>query len=208
MVSRDGKDRLHSTLEIIPQPADLGKQVLPPSDKQVVPDPGKQKVVNSGEIEPFVEEKFHAEQTIDDQKSFRQQRKWKKKISLVLLIITLTAVLGGVFGSRRRHSSSSSKPFSNSNETLLFSTTSQRKIAAVSFVIHSVNNTRLYFQNEKGQMMEAANSANNVSWNIENVGFDAKNNSAIAAAVSRPNFPLVSDSFLYVREFVLIFDLF
>lgn len=208
MVSHYGKDRLYSTLEAIPQHPDLGKQVLPPSDKQVVPDPGKQIIVYNGEIEPVSEENSYAERAIDDQAPPRQQRRWKKKLTFVLLIIILAAVLGGVFGSRSRHSSASSKPFSNSNETLLFSTTSQRKIAAVSFVTHSVNNTRLYFQNNEGQMMEAADSADNVTWSIKSLGFDAKNNSAVAAAVSRPNFPFVSDAFPHGYEFMLTFVLF
>ena len=69
----------------------------------------------------------------------------------------------------------------------------QRNIAALSFISDSVNNTRVYFQDDVGQIMEAANSADNTTWSINSNGIRRKNGSAIAAAVSRPDFPLMSN---------------
>lgn len=97
------------------------------------------------------------------------------------LVIILVVVLGGIFGSRHKPSSISS--------TL----TIQRNIAAVSFASNSVNNTRVYYQDDMGRIMEAASSANNANWTDNPIGSTGKNSSALAAAVSRPGFLLVSD---------------
>lgn len=106
---------------------------------------------------------------------------------LVGLIAILVAVLGGVLGSRHKRSATASLTSpSNSSATFPSATPPQRNIAALSFTSESVNNTRV------GQIMEAANSADHMAWSINRTGFGGKNGSAIAAAVSRPAFPLVS----------------
>lgn len=124
------------------------------------------------------------------------QPKWILFVGAVGLIAVLAAVLGAVFG--LRHTSSATvSPDHLSNSSIISPSTRppQRNIAALSFALNSVNNTRIYFQDDMGHIMEAANSAANTTWSINRTGISGKNGSAIAAAVSRPDFPLVSPVF-------------
>ena len=183
---------MYSTLEAIPQESDLGKQV--------VEDDGKQKVVNSGEIEPVAIEKFYAQHEANEQHRPRQRLRWREiaLISVLGSLVILAVVIGGVLGSRSRHT--------DSGKEMMNPPSQNRNIAALSFVSDSINNTRIYFQDDGGQIMEAVNpttKGNNVSWSVNGLGFNATNGSAFAAAVSRPGFPFVSHV-LHVLEFVLI----
>ena len=124
------------------------------------------------------------------------KREWILFVGAVGLIAILAAVLGGVFGSRHTSSATVSPDrLSNSSVMSPSARPPQRSIAALSFALNSVNNTRIYFQDDVGQIMEAANSAANTTWSINRTGVSGKNGSAIAAAVSRPDFPLVSPVF-------------
>ena len=124
------------------------------------------------------------------------KREWILFVGAVGLIAILAAVLGGVFGSRHTSSATvSSDRLSNSSVMSPSARPPQRSIAALSFALNSVNNTRIYFQDDVGQIMEAANSAANTTWSVNRTGVSGKNGSAIAAAVSRPDFPLVSPVF-------------
>ena len=119
------------------------------------------------------------------------RRKWIRFVGAVgLIAVVLAAVLRGVLGSRHKSPATvSPSPPSNSSVISPSARPPQRKIAALSFALNSVNNTRIYFQDNAGQTMEAANSAANTTWNINKTGIAGKNGSAIAAAVSRPDFP-------------------
>ena len=215
MADRVDKDRIYSTLEAIsqqhtnqtsPEPisqhVDLGKQVFPDSDLQTV--------VNHRDIEPVAQKNLNAKIAVDDQVLSRQR--WRRKIIIIcisaVLILILVGILGGVLGSRSRHSRSAttlSTPRSNSTPSAPPPISPQRNIAALSFASESVNKTRVYFQDDVGQIMEAANFENNTSWSTRGIGFIAKNGSAIAAAVSRKGFPLVRHAFvLRVCGFALI----
>ena len=201
-------DRAYSTLEAIPQqhvdqtyrhqkplPTDPGKQVAPESGKQVTLDDGKQHIGDSIGIEVAAKEDFYAHDLGGQHaEAYRpSRRKWMLFVGAVGLIAILAAVLGGVIGSRHKSSATASLTGSlNSSATPPPTTPPQRNIAAISFASKSVNNSRVYFQDNVGQIMEAANSADNGTWSIKKTGIGAKNGSAIAAAVSRPGFPLVS----------------
>jgi len=175
-----GNDQASSTSEAVPG----GNRPYPlPSDpgKQVVPDDGKQQVVYNG-IE--VAAKECAQNTGG---LHIPSWPWRRKRSIygvaLGLIVILVVVLGGVFGSIHKH-----KPSINSSTPTI-----QHNIAAVSFASSSVNNTRVYYQDNMGRIMEAARSANNATWTNNPTGSSGKNSSALAAAVSRPGFLLVSD---------------
>ncbi len=70
------------------------------------------------------------------------------------------------------------------------------KIAALSSASNDVNNTHVYYQDESGEVMEGVTSGIKTAWRINKTGIGGKNGSAVAAAVSRPGFPLVDSSFL------------
>jgi hypothetical protein len=185
-----------------------------PSDagKQVVQDNGKQLATNNGEIEVVAKDDFFAQEIGAHQVPAPRasRRRWLIFGGVVIaLVIILAAVIGGVFGSRKSshfvtasttptnsppsssppsNSPPSNSPPSNSSATTI---PVQRNIAAVSYLSNSVDNTRVYYQDDLGQLMESANSGNNASWSSGGTGIFAMNGSAIAAAVSRPNFPLV-----------------
>ena len=187
------EDREHNTLEPVPQlmkplPTDLGKQVVPHEEKQPGSDPTGKEVVetvaNDGSGAPFTGSPRV------------QNRQSKKKIWIALVVLAMVifaTVFGGVYGSKRKSSSitPTTRP-SNLSTTAPSTGSPRRNIAALSFAWNSVNNTRLYFQDNAGQINEAANSASNTTWIIRKTGVSGKNRSAIAAAVSRPNFPQVS----------------
>ena len=166
----------------IPPPPDLGKQVVPLEEKQVSLDDGKQYMV-----------KHWGDHRVDFHGPSR-----KTRILLggaVGLIVIIALVLGLVFGLRHKRSGTIPVTSSSNSSAVPISSPSsppQRNIAAVSFASESVNNTRVYFQDNVGQIMEAANTANDTNWSINGTGIIGKNGSAIAAAVSRPEFPLVS----------------
>ena len=192
-------DRTYSTLEAVPQQYmyhTYRHQRNPSTDpgKQVSPDDGKQQIGDSIGIEVAAKEEYCAHDLGDQlvQASRGSRRKWLLLFGAVGLIAALAAALGGVFGSRHRSSATLSSSDSLNSSTTLPTAPPRRNIAALSFASKSVNNTRVYFQDNAGQIMEAANSADNGIWTITNIGIGAKNGSAIAAAVSRPSFPLAS----------------
>lgn len=121
---------------------------------------------------------------------------WRKLFFFTGLtaVITTAAVLAGVFGSRRSHAKSSSPALNSAtgfNITFpLDAVVSPRNIAAVSYTLQSTNNTSLYFQDNEGQLWEAAN--NGSSWSNRELGFTVANGSALAAAVSNPSYPFVN----------------
>ena len=186
-------DQVYSTLEAVPGGHRPYRQEKPlPSDagKQVVPDYGKQAVVYNG-IEVAAKE-YYAQDNGGHYLPSRPSRSKRIIFSAALgLVVILAVVLGGIFGSRHKSSTPPSTPSSLPHN-----------VAAVSFASNSVNNTRVYYQDETGQIIEAASSANNATWHNNPIGSSGKNSSALAAAVSRPGFPLVSDVCSTKRTFL------
>jgi hypothetical protein len=194
-----GEAHVYSNLEAVHPEYQL------PSDagKQVVQDSGKQLATNNGGIEVAAKDDFFAQEVGAHQVPAPRasRRRWLIFGGVVIaLVIILAAVIGGVFGSRKSshfvtssttptNSPPSNSPPSNSSATTI---PVQRNIAAVSYLSNSVDNTRVYYQDDLGQLMESTNSGNNASWSSGGTGIFGMNGSAIAAAVSRPNFPLVS----------------
>lgn len=181
-----GRDQAHSTLEVALQ-SDPGKQVAP--------DFGKQRIGNRSELELAPKEDSDRHEIDIRHNKSRRPLARRRVIAwgTLGLILILGAVLGGVLGSRHRKSVSSLNSPSNSTTTPLPVTPIHRNIAAVSFTLNSTNITRVYFQDDVGQIIEASNSeSNNKTWSINKTGINGKNGSIIAAAVSPPRFPLVS----------------
>lgn len=188
-------DGNYSTLEAVTpehEPSrltsDPDKQVaFDGQEKHVVPHVAGLESAGQQHLQPWTDQNHHEPQT-NEQRSPHRNRKWLWIGIAALLVIILAAVLGGVLGSRASGSSatSGSDSPSPSNSTVAYS----RNIAAVSYAFDNINNTRVYFQENNGALIEAANSATNATWGLSTVG-SFKNESALAAAVSRPGFPLV-----------------
>jgi hypothetical protein len=68
----------------------------------------------------------------------------------------------------------------------------QRNIAALAYPAGTSNVTRLYYQDSNGSLIEGVLDTSFKSWNFTSIGNIEKSNNALAAAVSRPGFPLVS----------------
>ena len=202
-----GRDGPYSALEVVPHqhvhqthqqdesvPTDLGKQVVPHEEKQVSLEDGKQHMVKHW---------------VDHHVQHRRPSSKRNRILLggaVGLIVILALVLGLVFGLRHKRSGTTVATSSSNSSAVPAPDPTQRNIAALSFALESVNNTRVYFQDNVGQIMEAANSATDTKWSINGTGIVGKNGSAITAAVSRPGFPLVSQS-SYTNEVLQIVSL-
>lgn len=201
---------MYGTLEPIPWRSDSGKQVVQDDDKQVVQNDGKQVVqdgdkqvvqdvgkqvvqddgkqilsTDNGQIEPVLIGSVVIEKPDAPNDQIKPPRYLRRReIALILALsslIILAIVIGGVLGSKKRLATKLTVPYSPGH----------RNIAALSFAPNSINQTRVYFQNDEGHIVEASNSAN-TSWSIKIIGDGARNSSALAAAVSRPGFPLVS----------------
>ena len=190
----------YGQLEVAPQhcrqkplPTDLGKQVVPEDGKQHAPERVGIEVDPNGNFPaPFV-----GDPHLQIHRSSRM--KWMLFVGVLSLLVIAAAVVGGVFGSRHKnHGTAGNASSTNHSNTSISSSparSTQRNIAALSYSLNSVNNTRVYFQDDDGQIIEAANSADNPKWSINRIGIGGKNGSAIAAAVSRPGFPLVDQDF-------------
>lgn len=111
---------------------------------------------------------------------------------IVGLIVILIAVLEGVPESKHNNSSTTSQSSpSNSSPSSPTVAPTQRNIAAIFFTSNSTNEARVYFQDNFGQISEASNLAGSTTWRINKTDVSGKNGSAIAAAMTRPGFPLV-----------------
>ena len=209
-----GRDGPYSALEVVPHqcvhqlnqqdqplPPNLGKQVVPLEEEQVSLDDSKQHMVKYW---------------IDHHVQFHRLSKKSRTLlgGAVGLIVIIAVVLGLIFGLRHKRSGTTAVTGPSNSSAIpapappkFSSPTSplQRNIAALSFASGSFNNTCVYFQDNVGQIMEATNSAKDSKWSINGTGIVGKNGSAIAAAVSRPEYPLVS-RFFYVNEVLQIFS--
>ena len=215
---RSNEDIHHSTLEVArPEAIHLStqqeKELLVAPEKQVVVDDGKQIRLDESGIEVTPKDELHLQNLNDApfQRSVRSKKKFIIFGASVGLAAVLALVLGLVFGLRHKSSkisspttsTNSSSPtnltnpsspptiLTNSSDTSTNTTLLQHDIAALSFVSGSVNNTRVYFQDNTGKIIEAANSADNQTWQSRRIGTSRKNGSSISAAVTRLGFPLV-----------------
>lgn len=177
-----------------PLPVESGKQVISE-------DAGKQVVVPYSDIEVtaqqqstqhFPVDKNYLEPPVVENGKPRRRRKFLWIGGAVLLAVILAAVLGGVLGSKPSAKSSSRASTSTANATSSSNNTiTPHKIAAIAYESNSINNTRVYYLADDGALTEAASSASNTTWGFTKIGYPEKNDSVLAAAVSRPNFPLV-----------------
>jgi hypothetical protein len=175
--------RNHETLT-----ADLGKQVVTDNAGKEVIKPYSDGIEPTSNQQYSTATKDYHEPLVDEQQHPKRSRKWWWIGGVILLLVILGAVLGGVFGTRKSSKSSSSTPVSNSttpsNATLVYN------IAALALESGTVENTRVYYQDNAGMLIEAAQSNSN-SWEFTKIELLEKKNSPLAATVSRPGFPMV-----------------
>jgi hypothetical protein len=95
-------------------------------------------------------------------------------------------------------------PTTSSTAVVIPTATPIRNIAAISYTSNSVNTTRLYYQDNSGQLIEAmtsnSSSSTTSTWTTNKLNHTANNGSAIAAAVTKPGLePMVKKySFVYL----------
>ncbi|MCJ1463707.1 hypothetical protein MMC07_002316 [Pseudocyphellaria aurata] len=191
-----GGDQAHSILEhVTKQPQYQAEQFETLTNdpekqqKQVAIDGGKECIEDKGGLEVAPNEHFANDDFNEDFDRRKivvhgvpgqrlPARSRKLLCGLAGLTIILGAILGGVLGTRHKNSATVSV------------TPIQRNIAAVSYTTNHTNHTRVYFQNEVGQIIEASNSELNETWSVKMTGFGGKNGSVIAAAVLHQDIPL------------------
>jgi hypothetical protein len=139
----------------------------------------------------------------------------KRLILGIAVALTLMAsiILGTLLGLRnkansaRQRGNSPSINSDHSNSTIqvpLNSTVEAlppRKIAALSFAsqkntsdgVKWINQTRIYYQDNTGELIEGANTSINSTWETRRLGVFPLSGSAIAAAVTRPSNKRVSN---------------
>jgi hypothetical protein len=192
----------YSTLEAV-LPGALPNQ----SDRPFPSDPQKEVVVvfekEIGALNEGIEVTKGPRVVVIDADSAEAQRKpiprssRLKKIVwafAIFAVIILIAIIGGILGTRHGRSNQAGEATTNTTRTAPPAPI-RGGLAAVSYTTNSLNETRVYYQDNSGQIMEAAGSAGNTSWNTQGLGFSARRNSAIAAAVSS------SDSSPLVRTY-------
>ena len=151
-------------------------------------------------------------QNLQSPRSRRPPRKWLFFGGVAIFLIVVAAVLGSVLGTRANSklpsASSSTAPSSSSDHSSTVNADKpvqpRHNLAALSFALDSVDTTRVYYQDNAGEIVEAASSTEHSEWIHNHLGFFAKNGSAIGAAVSRPGFIPVIFGFLPGLSRVLI----
>ncbi|KAL9624163.1 MAG: hypothetical protein Q9160_001685 [Pyrenula sp. 1 TL-2023] len=190
-------DSAYSTLEVvttqgrptIERPRDL---IQFDPEKQVAFESGKQCISGKGVVDPVISDesiKPEREEKILVSLPKLKNRRWMISLGVLGSIVVLAILLGAILGSRNKKSSRPPPPESSTSSPSAVAP-AQRNIAAVSFVSNAANFTQMYFQDDGGHIMEASYASGTSTWTIQQTGIRAKNESAIAAAVSRPNLPL------------------
>ena len=201
----------------VPESSEI--QVMSDNEKQVNYDKTGLKVVANHQHSNFDSDLYPASLRNENHQSQPSRRKWLIFDEISVLLMMIAAILGGVLGSRINDKSSSasfsflsfSSPSSPSSPSSFLSSSSsssssfssslsdanvlfqpQRKLAAVSFLRDSIDHTRLYYQDNAGEIVEAARSTKDIRWMNTKLGFFTKNGSAIGAAFSQPSFEDIS----------------
>lgn len=138
----------------------------------------------------------------------RKPWKWYILAGVIALVVVIAAVVGGIVASQKKNTATvnevsggvaSSKSSSPTSSALGNSPTStntgssasstvasfQRNVAAVSYESNSANNTRVYYQDNQGNILEAHSNASSEKWSTSQI-VTAKNGSSFAAAVTMP----------------------
>ncbi|PQE05189.1 hypothetical protein CJF30_00010143 [Rutstroemia sp. NJR-2017a BBW] len=155
-----------------------------------------------------------------------KQRRWLiiGGVMMFILLIILSSVLG-VLRKSKTHTSSSPSSSTSSTSTsspvnenpsttalalaTASSTTSSTKIVTPTAIpirniaaISYVNTTRLYYQDNSGQLIEAMTSTSSSSttstWTTNRLNYTAKNGSNIAAAVTKPGLEPMEITLVYI----------
>jgi hypothetical protein len=136
----------------------------------------------------------------------RVRRKWLAGGLVICLMMVVATIVGAVLGLRSKSHSKFDGPTytTKSNDTGDIvqappnSTTESsfpRRIAALSFSsqkgtsdgVQWTNQTRVYYQDNKGELIEGSISSVNNTWGARHLGIFPRNGSAIAVAVARPS---------------------
>lgn len=177
--------------------ADVGKHVVSYSDH----DGGG---MESMDVHSLPIDQHYQESPIFQKKDSRRKRRWILFGGAIVLIVG--AIVGGVLGGLKpRHPPRNSIPAATTSNSTSSSniTASQRyHIAAATFELGSMNNTRVFHQ-DNGSIYEVSSPATGTTWTSASIAAstDISLDSNLAAAVSRPGYPLVS-TFFTVRGFV------
>jgi len=171
-----------------PFPSDPQKQVVVVFEKEIGASNEGIEVVKGPRVVVHEDDFTESQQTPPSQSSRRKRILWPVAIVGALIVIS---IVGGILGSRHSLSVPAGEAKTNTTQKNL-SAPIRGGLAAVSYTANIVNETRVYYQDTLGQVMEATGSAGNASWNTRGLGFSARRNSSIAAAVTRPDLsPLV-----------------
>lgn len=145
------------------------------------------------------------------------RRKWLLVVVLVMTLALIIIIASVIPASSKPTTSSTSESTSTlavTSGSVTSSTTQStatkaptsnliRNIAAVSYTSDSVNTTRLYYQDNSGQLIEAitsnSSSSTTPTWTTNKLNYTANNGSAIAAAVTKPGLEpmVIINSFPY-----------
>lgn len=159
--------------------------------------------------QPVSTEKETVESIQGTQKE-RRPWKWYMLGGVVALVVIIAAVVGGIVASKKNKTSnvngvSGGAPSSNSNSLSPTSSASnnsptstytassvsstiapfQRNVAAISYASNNVNNSRVYYQDNQGHILESHSNASSEIWSTSQI-VTAKNGSSFAAAVTMP----------------------
>ncbi|KAJ8067294.1 hypothetical protein OCU04_004652 [Sclerotinia nivalis] len=140
----------------------------------------------------------------------KERRPWKWYIlgGLIALVVIIAAVVGGIVASKKNNtanvngvagevssfnsssptsSASNNSPTSTNTASSVSSTVApfQRNVAAISYASNNVNNSRVYYQDNQGHILESHNNASSEIWSTSHI-VTAKNGSSFAAAVTMP----------------------
>lgn len=224
----------YSTLEYVPPTEFYNKKenALPVySGLQVVPETPKEAHITSDGLEvapkhdaPVYNGSGDADHVLPPPpQPAKSRRKWLIVGGVVLLLAIIGGVVGGVMASKSSKnsntadtsaaaisdagsSSSSTSTYSSSGTAKPTATTQPRRnIAAVSWNSSPANQTRMYFQNNAGEIVEAVVAGSKTSSSVLEADSkpgvalvkDGKPGSPLAAAVSRPGIA----SFVSLTEF-------
>lgn len=130
---------------------------------------------------------------------------WKKKrffVTGIVVLVVVAAAVGAALGVTLSGSdgdggsgdsgavsggSGSDAPNASLSDSLM-----ERHIAAVGLQDGSTNRTWVFYQNSDGKIVRSGATSPQGPWTTSETGSNGKNGSVLAAAVSRPGFPLVS----------------